>query len=53
MSEITLRRIKNIVDDIKSDDGLVNDSHTSAEYKGVCAGLDLLIRHLEETDDDV
>lgn len=50
MSEITLERIKNIVADIKSDDGWVNDSHTFAEHKGVCKGLDLLIRHLEDTD---
>tara|TARA_R100000149_G_scaffold48403_1_gene19681 strand:+ start:79 stop:276 length:198 start_codon:yes stop_codon:yes gene_type:complete len=45
---ITLEQIKNIVIDIKSDDEWVNDSHTHAEYKGVCDGLDMLVNHLEE-----
>tara|TARA_Y100001951_G_C11075655_1_gene148526 strand:+ start:151 stop:315 length:165 start_codon:yes stop_codon:yes gene_type:complete len=47
--QITLERIKNIIQDIKSDDSWVNDSHSGAEYKGVVLGLDMLIRHLEET----
>ena len=45
---ITLDRIKNVVKDIKSDDEWVNDSHTRSEYKGVCDGLDMLVRHFEE-----
>ena len=45
---ITLEQIKNIVIDIKSDDEWVNDSHTHAEYRGVCKGLDMLVEHLEE-----
>jgi len=45
---ITLKQIKNIVIDIKDDDEWVNDSHTHSEYKGVCEGLDMLVRHLEE-----
>ena len=44
---ITLKQIKNIVIDIKSDDEWVNDSQTQAEYKGVCDGLDMLVNHLE------
>lgn len=45
---ITLEQIKNIAFDIKSDDSWVNDSHSGAEYRGVCNGLDMLVRHLEE-----
>lgn len=45
---ITLEQIKNIVSDIKSDDSWVNDSHTGAEYRGVCNGLNMLVNHLEE-----
>ena len=45
---ITLQELKNAVDDIKDDDEWVNDSHTKAEHRGVCRGLDMLIRHLEE-----
>ncbi len=44
----TLEQIKRIADDIKADDEWVNDSHSSAEHKGVKEGLDMLIRHLEE-----
>jgi len=50
-SPITLGRLKNAVADIKADDEWVNDSHTHAEYKGVCEGLDMLIRHFEEVKD--
>ena len=45
---ITLEQIKNIVSDIESDDSWVNDSHTGAEYRGVCNGLSMLVNHLEE-----
>ena len=45
-----LNRIKLIAKDIISDDEWVNDSHTSAEHKGIKDGLDMLIRHLEQTD---
>ena len=50
--EITLARIKNIAEDIKSDREWVNDSHAEAEHRGICEGLDILIRHLEETSND-
>ena len=50
--KITLARIKNIADDIKNYKEWVNDSHTNAEHRGICEGLDMLIRHLEETSDD-
>ena len=49
MSEITLERIKRIAKDIKEDDEWVNDSHTATKYIGVLEGLDILIKHLEET----
>ena len=41
-------QIKNIAKDIKEDKEWVNDSHTFAEHKGVVNGLDRLIRHLHE-----
>lgn len=47
----TLEQIKNIVTDIKADDEWVNDSHTKAEHNGVCRGLDMLVKHLEQTDE--
>ena len=50
---ITLERIKNIAEDILDDNGWVNDSHTHAEYKGMKAGLTMLINHLEEVLDDL
>lgn len=49
---ITLEQIKNIVSDIESDDSWVNDSHTGAEYRGVCNGLSMLVKHLEEIECD-
>ena len=47
-NQITLERIKNIADDIIADKDWVNDSHTQAEHIGIMAGLEMLIRHLEE-----
>jgi len=47
--KIELSRIKRIAADIKADDEWVNDSHTSAEHQGVKSGLDMLISHLEHT----
>ncbi len=46
---ITIEQIKRIADDIKADDEWVNDSHSAAEHKGVRMGLEMLVRHLEET----
>ncbi len=45
---ITLKQIKKIVKDIKADDEWVNDSHSNAEHKGICDGLDMLVEELEE-----
>ena len=48
LEKITLERIQNIAQDIKEDDSWVNDSHTYAEYKGICYGLDTFINHIKE-----
>ena len=47
---ITLQKIKNIAQDIKADNEWVNDSHSAYEHKGVCDGLDRLVRHLTEVE---
>jgi len=47
---ITIEQIKNIAEDIISDDEWVNDSHTQSEHLGIKAGLYALIHHLEEID---
>lgn len=47
-----IEKIKRIAEDIKSDKEWVNDSHTAAEYEGVKSGLDMLVRHLEETKEE-
>jgi len=49
---ITLQRLKNVVKDIKSEWYEGNDSHSTAEYRGVCAGLDSLVFHFEELDEE-
>jgi len=43
--------LKKVVADIKANDEWVNDSHTKAEHRGVCNGLDMLVRHFEEEGD--
>ena len=48
---ITIEQIKNIAEDIISDDKWVNDSHTQSEHAGIKAGLYALIHHLEEVDE--
>jgi len=50
---LTIERIKNIAEDIIADDEWVNDSHTQSEHTGIKAGLYTLIRHLEETEEEV
>ena len=51
MITVELELIKNIIRDIKDDKEWVNDSETGAEYKGICEGLDMLVRHIEEISD--
>jgi hypothetical protein len=49
---VKLEQIKRAVADIKADDEWVNDSHTKAEHIGVCKGLDMLVRHFEEIENE-
>ena len=49
---VKLEQIKRVVADIKADDEWVNDSHTKAEHIGVCKGLDMLVRHFEEIENE-
>lgn len=49
---VKLEQIKRAVADIKADDEWVNDSHTKAEHRGVCKGLDMLVRHFEEIENE-
>ena len=48
---ITLQRLKNAVKDIKSEWYEGNDSHSTAEYRGACESLDMLLTHFQELDD--
>ncbi len=48
---ITLAQIKRTVADIKEDFYEGNDSHSHAEYRGVCEGLDMLVRHFTELEE--
>ena len=50
MKTFTLEQIKKIAKDIKKDKKWINDSHTGAEYFGICSGLNSLIQHLEKTE---
>ena len=52
MITIELELIKNIIIDIKNDKEWVTDSDTGAEYRGICDGLDRLVRHIEEVYDE-
>tara|TARA_R110000851_G_scaffold1344_1_gene4952 strand:- start:229 stop:402 length:174 start_codon:yes stop_codon:yes gene_type:complete len=46
---IKVDHLKRVVADIKeSEKEWVNDSHSESEYQGVCQGLDMLVRHFEE-----
>ena len=55
--QISLTRLENAVKDIKENWTTPNDSHTNAEYNGMCDGLDMLVKHFreinEEKDDEV
>ena len=48
---ITIEQVKKIAEDIKADDGWVNDSHSASEHKGVVMGLEMLVKHLEQLED--
>ena len=46
--QIELHRLKNAVKDIKENWDSPNDSHTKAEYNGMCEGLDMIVKHFQE-----
>ena len=48
---ITLQRLKNAVKDIKENSYEGNDSHSTAEYKGACQSLDMLVTHFQELEE--
>ena len=50
--EITLQRLNNEVKDIKENSYEGNDSHSTAEYRGICDGLDRLLKHFIELDEE-
>ena len=52
MRQYSLERIKMISVDIISDDEWVNDSLTMAEHRGIVSGLNMLINHLTELENE-
>tara|TARA_R110002012_G_scaffold69431_1_gene179742 strand:- start:11680 stop:11952 length:273 start_codon:yes stop_codon:yes gene_type:complete len=50
--QIELHRLKNAVKDIKEGWVSPNDSHTKAEYNGMCEGLDMLLKHFQEINEE-
>ena len=44
---VTIEQIELIAHRIKSDDEWVNDSHSFIEHKGICYGLNTLIKQLK------
>ena len=49
---ITLQRLKNVVKDIKSEWYEGNDSHSTADCRGICDGLDRLLKHFTELEEN-
>ena len=49
---ITLEKLNKAIEEIKKHDSWVNDSHTKAEYNGICSGLNQLLTHFEKNSDD-
>ena len=52
MKRYSLEKIKMISIDIISDDEWVNDSLTMAEHRGIVSGLNMLINHLTELENE-
>ena len=52
MKRYSLEQIKMIYIDIISDDEWVNDSQTMAEHRGIVSGLNRLINHLTEIENE-
>jgi|TARA_R100000482_G_scaffold54312_1_gene19485 hypothetical protein len=45
--KITVKELIKVADAIKSDISWVNDSHTKAEHRGICEGLNCLVGHFK------
>ena len=52
MRQYSLEQIKMISVDIISDDEWVNDSQTMAEHRGIVSGLNRLINHLTQIENE-
>ena len=50
--DITLKSLKNVCTDIEENWGIPNDSHTEAEYNGMCKALDMIQKHYQELQDN-
>ena len=46
--KITMKLLQDIIHDIKNNNSWVNDSHSNAEHRGICSGLNILVLRLEE-----
>lgn len=46
---VTIEQIELIANRIISEDGWVHDSHTFIEHKGICYGLNRLIKEIKDT----
>ena len=51
-TQISLTRLENAVKDIKENWTTPNDSHTNAEYWGMLEGLDMLVKHFREINEE-
>tara|TARA_R100000329_G_scaffold18893_2_gene18814 strand:- start:389 stop:559 length:171 start_codon:yes stop_codon:yes gene_type:complete len=45
--KITVKELIEAAEAIKSDTSWVNDSHTQAEHRGICEGLNCLVGHFK------
>ena len=50
--DITLDSLKNVCSDIKENWDAPNDSHTKAEFYGMCVALDMIQKHYQELRDN-
>jgi hypothetical protein len=50
---ITIQQLKKAIKNIKKNSYEGNDSHSCAEYRGICDGLDRLVQHFQEKEKDI
>ena len=50
--QIDLKRLENAVRDIKENWTTTKDSNTNAEYWGMLEGLDMLVKHFREINEE-